>query len=746
LTEVAYQTNVSGTWTTQQATTFTYSAARLASTTYGTTVSEYYYYDDNGMMYEVADPYGDAVVSFRYLEGYIGGLNVTPVVQVQTPRGSVGFDYGSTRSGCPSGGGTMVYFNQASTTSCGSDADCGTGNMCGAPGTATGGVCYQAGRCLQLGSDGSSAETIVTSVTPVGASGSGACTGACAEVMQHVWPSSSSTVLSEVSEEDAEGRYTSFSYNSNGTTSAITYGAYGTSTGGTGSGQRNVFLLYDTTYPGRLKEYRRQSNLSSALCDGGSDTTGCARTVYNYNASAPYLLGSVEEIGFTQNGSGSAVPYTYTTSYSYDSLGRVTEVDGPLSGAKTTYSYSSSSSPSLYGYLSTTDTYTAGSAYLTQSISTRDAFGNPTTTIETDGTPSCQTYDSNRNYLTQSRKPMAGQTDCTTASGSDITTNWTRDYTLRLFELQRPDGGCVFYTYDSLSRLSEVWRHDDCSFYSSGDYEEYTYSADSLVTEIDTYTGSGTLTRKQPFTYYQGRQLQEIVNPVNTTYYTGLKYDASGLVTEIDGADSLGKETLSYGPFNQTRVNNDTKYYSSTGSDSWAMLFDFDGQQSQYTDEGSASVMTTLDDLNREVTRTTVDSGSAYMTYDAAGNLLTKLDADGITSTWTYDLMNRRLTVTYAGSADQCNGSATTTWAYDALPSGVSYPSGMTGSNVGGRLAYVNTVLMCSSGSGSIDGAIYQNTFYTYDANGRVTEEYISDGTGQRRNCIPGTKTANWPR
>ena len=126
LTEVDYQTYSSGSWTTQQSTLFTYSSGYLASTAFGSTVAQYYYYDTSHNLYTIDDGTGNQVVYFNYYTSTAGRVS-----QVRTSSGSVGFDYNSTRSGCPVGGGTMIYFNLANTSSCGSDADCGTGNMCG---------------------------------------------------------------------------------------------------------------------------------------------------------------------------------------------------------------------------------------------------------------------------------------------------------------------------------------------------------------------------------------------------------------------------------------------------------------------------------------------------------------------------------------------------------------------------------------------------------------------------------------
>ena len=108
---------------------------------------------------------------------------------------------------------------------------------------------------------------------------------------------------------------------------------------------------------------------------------------------------------------------------------------------------------------------------------------------------------------------MAGQTDCSTSDGADLKTIWARDSALRITQLTRPDGSCVFSSYDTSGRLYQVKRRDDCMSTSSGDYQQYVYSADGQITEVDTYNASATLMHKQPYTYYNSRRLQNIVNP-----------------------------------------------------------------------------------------------------------------------------------------------------------------------------------------------------------------------------------------
>src|ERR1700733_853284 len=230
-------------------------------------------------------------------------------------------------------------------------------------------------------------ESVVTNITSIGAGG-GACTGACADIMQYFW-SSSAGLISELAQEDAQSRYTSFQYNANGTISAVQFGGSNSTGGGA---QRTAWLFYDPTFPGRLGEYRHPSSLAlpkySELCTSSSTGSSgdCALTDYYYGSagsSAPYQLNSIVQSGTTENGSGSAVPYSYTTNYTFDTLGRIHEVLGPT-GSETIYLYSTTAGNETDGYLTTVSRYTTATGSLTQTIGTRDIWGNAVTITEPD--------------------------------------------------------------------------------------------------------------------------------------------------------------------------------------------------------------------------------------------------------------------------------------------------------------------------------------------------------------------------
>src|SRR5262249_11343843 len=162
--------------------------------------------------------------------------------------------------------------------------------------------------------------------------------------------------------------------------------------------------------------------------------------------------------------------------------------------------------PKFDGFLSDYKMYTDATHYLQPQITNYDFRGHPTELKDPSNNFTCDTYDSARGYLTQRRRAMARQTSCATTDGADLTTSWTRASLLRLTQMTRPDGSCVFYSYDTTGRLFQIRRRDDCNAASAGDMQQMSYTPDGQVSEVDTYDSSGTLTAKQPYTYFAGRQ------------------------------------------------------------------------------------------------------------------------------------------------------------------------------------------------------------------------------------------------
>jgi YD repeat-containing protein len=255
-------------------------------------------------------------------------------------------------------------------------------------------------------------------------------------------------------------------------------------------------------------------------------------------------------------------------------------------------------------------------------------------------------------------------------------------------------------------------RRDDCNAASSGDREEYTYSADGLLTKIETFDASNTVTRRQELTYFDSRRLEKILNPVNTAKWTGFSYEDRGLiesVAAVDGSNNLSKTAWTYDA--EARVSSEKRYTAGSAFDTWSVLFDWLGHQKEVVDGDSKVTTSTRDDLGRVVELDSPDlgAGPTLRVYDAANRLVTVKEALNTASerthTFTYDTLSRPLESDYHGTCtDQSTGGQVNTRdilrSYDTLPSGIACPTGVGCANTAGRLAYVKVKLMCAAAAG----------------------------------------------
>ena len=722
----------------------------LHSVTIGGTLAQQYTYDVNGLLSQIVDGSGNQIVAFSYSSTSTGEVDL-----IATSRGTVGFEYSTSRSGCTAGN-TVLFFNQGNSSSCSVDSDCGSGYMCGGKtGTGATGKCFLAARCITKSTV--NGESVITNVAPLGPGG-GSCSGACTDVMAYAWTASGSGNVNVIGLEDPLTNFTAISYNSNGLPTQISYGA--TDSTGT-SANRIEYIVYDGTFPGRTKEVRRQSDIDTTdTCPAptpNDNPSGCYRTLYCYGSScdgkcADGVLCSTEQKGYTLTSTGTQTTYDNTITYYKDANGRIKEIDG-AGGTKTTFTFfakGGSADGTTDNFLSGVDVYSDATHYLPAQITKYDFWGHATSLKAPDGNFTCDTYDPSFGFLSSRRRAMDNQTDCTTTNSLDITTSWARDSWQRLTQLTRPDGSCVFYAYDSSGRMSSIKRRDDCTSTSSGDTQTFSYTQPGgagcpgieQICEVDTYDASNSLTAKQPYTYFAGRQVQDIVNPVDTTKFTGLVYDSAGKVTEVDGAGSLSKTVYHFdrtsAPGRDDRVTSEERFKTTSTSDTWSLLYSWMGIQAQVTDGDSKVTGSTRDDLGRLVKLTSPDlAGPTIRVYDGASRLTNLLEDEGggpgneVDSVFTYDSMGRQLTADYGPrcTANLGTNHETITRVFDApaaCPSNMTYN---TCPNTAGRLAYVQTVLMCSSIY--TDGSLDQQTWFAYDQAGRVLEEYTTDDAGR---------------
>jgi RHS repeat-associated protein len=730
-----------GSWSTYHTTTYGYTSGNLTSVTIGGQLAQTNVYTTNYLT-AIQDGGGNTLVAFAY-DGAVAGK----VVRVDTPRGVVGYEFAPSRANCSGANKTVLYFHKQNTTSCSVDADCGTGYLCGGKtGAGATGQCFRGARCLTTKADN---EDLVTTVSAF-AGNSETCSGACLDAIEYIWNTAGGALdLTAVKSPplppppDESYSFTVKEYNANGLPTRIAYGSPD-ATGTTK--EREEWFEYEPNFPGRVRYRKHLSEAPPAgsVCTN-TNATGCALEFFGWNANG--TLNEVMRYGRTLNASGSSVAVAFSTLMFYDAQGRLTESKLSTGANRVVYEYWSSSNPLFDGFLKNVTRHTNPIAFLVQSSQDFDFWGNATRIVDADGTISCQSFDPARGYLTQRREQMAGQTDCTPNS-ADLVTSYLRDSALRLTQLTRPDGSCMVYEYDTRGRLSKTKRRDDCNALSGGDREEYTYSVEGLLTKVETFDAANTITKRQELTYFDSRRLEKILNPVNTAKWTGLAYEDRGLVasvTAVDGANDLSKTEWTYNK--DARVLTEKRHYASSGTtpfDTWNLLFSWIGLQKYVKDGDNKETTSTRDDFGNIVWLASPDLGGfpTLRVFDSSNRLATVKETFGgagvRTHAFTYDSAGRPLNSDYHGTCTGWNVPDIMN-AYDCLGSAggcttgaPACPIGTSCTNLAGRLAYVKVKLMCTTAAGPDgDYTLEQETWYGYDAAGRLTHEYVKDDTGR---------------
>ncbi len=708
----------------------TYSSDKLASAIIGGTTVENYGYGSGSHLESVTDGGSKTVATFKYY-ATTGGK----AIRVGTQNGDVGYTYGD--SSCDNGNGTFVFFNRKDTTTCTTDAGCGSGNYCGGKDSSGNGTCYKARRCVSVTTPN---EHLWKDVTPETACPS------CAETEHYeFWTNSPTNDKIELrGRKSADDVKTSYEYNSNGyVVTRVENDDDYVATNSHPSGARVTYFKYDnSSFPGRVTEVRILSELKPGGACTASTTTDCKRTINAYTSDG--LLDTVEEIGFTYNSSGSVTGYDFTTDYDYDSKGRLTKINGarPSTDDNVDLTYWASGNGLSTDYLKEVKRQKdATPTYVTTTYNAYELWGNSTRVTDPNSKSVCRTFDSKYGRVASSRIVVNGShTDCATSGGNDETTSYTYDTHRRLTKITKPKGNCEHLAYDSNGRLSTVIQGDYNSGTgvcdTTGHKKEHTYDLDGRLTKLEIFDETPTVVRRQEYTYAADRRLSEIINPVDTQKKQVWTYDDDGVPAKVEFEDfSTSGAKTEWDVDNLNRTSKKRGYFDATTYEEFTLT---PGVQldlpTRVRDPATHDLDLVWDDLGRKVKQLTPEANTTFYIYDEASNLKTKVEdyngADTKTSNFTYDTLNRMTEWDTGDAACSGTGGAEIQYVYDAL-GGETCPSGSTCDLLSGRLAYVKTQIYCDAGQS--DKRFDQKTFYSYTEPGRIKEHTVKDDAATPR-------------
>ncbi|MFA4985239.1 MAG: hypothetical protein WC712_01520, partial [Candidatus Brocadiia bacterium] len=432
----------------------------------------------------------------------------------------------------------------------------------------------------------------------------------------------------------------------------------------------------------------------------------------------------------------------YTTTYSRDTWGTITQVTNPR-GYSTIYEYDNR------GYNTKVKVEYAASDY-SETEYTHYNSGKINTSEDPLTNVTAYSYDSlGRRFLVQYADGNYNQTGFD-ANGNTV---WSQNGETYYYNTQNSTNWYTQqYVYDTWNRCWQIGRlrinpaggtpafvtdYDETRFSADGNrvyYADYlgnltTYSYDALNRleyEIDPYTNHDgrtydgnsnilTFTDKNGnvWTYAydvlnrKATEVAPLSAPNNTTTWS---YDYNGNVTQV--TDRLGNSTV-------YQFDGLNRLYRTINAQLCVVqenVYDANGNRTQVIDAWLYDTDYTYSRQDRVLTITKPDTGVFTYEYDKMGHVTRTIDEEGADTRMTFDVMNRTYQVTYAYGATE---QYTTTTTYDR--------SGRTSRFVDGVGNYTDTtydprgLTLSTDYYKPVGGSTHSATSYDYDVQGNCT-------------------------
>ncbi len=398
-------------------------------------------------------------------------------------------------------------------------------------------------------------------------------------------------------------------------------------------------------------------------------------------------IASRQEAGYVLI-NGTATSKTYTTNYQYNTLGQLTQIDGPRTDVSdiTTLEYYANTSDqgNNRGQLQ------AIVNALSQSIqfSNYDANGNVGTITDPNGVIIQRTYDERNRIKTVTNQATNAQTQ------------YFYDARGNLSYIIFPEGNQINFTYDLANKLTAVQD-------TLGNKIVYQYDVEGNQTHEEIQDPQGVLKKYLDYTYDAYNRLQTVVNP--DTSYTGYTYDGIGNITSNRDPNN---NTTTYAYDGLRRLTNMTRPLSTiTGYG-----YDTQDNQASVTDPNSNITHYYSDDFGRKNQTGSPDTGTTDYLYDEAGNLLQRFDAKETVVNYTYDALNRLTAIQFPADPTQ---NVTFTYDSTSVTYGIGRLTGRTDPS-GSYTFYYDAQGNLTREDKTINSILY-TTQYTYNRNSILT-------------------------
>ncbi len=411
----------------------------------------------------------------------------------------------------------------------------------------------------------------------------------------------------------------------------------------------------------------------------------------------------------TETGFEDTLAISRTTSYSYNSFGQLTTINGPRTDVNDTitmaYYPNDAAQGNNRGQL---HTVTNSLGHVT-TYSDYNLHGQAETITDANGLVTTRTFNSR------------GEMISSTTAG--LTTSYIYNLAGDLQSVSLPGSRTITYGYDYSGRINIIADNQ-------GNSITYSFNSEGRKTGEEVHDPQSNLVRYINFEYDDSGRIRKVNYPGDAE--STAAYDEVGNLVQTINATGLQTD-MSYDLLN--RLESITENGSSTD-----YQYDANHNITQVTDARGNATGFLYDDFDRRISRTAPDTGTTLYGYDEAGNLLSITDALSRIVGFSYDALNRPVSQTY--------GNKTISFAYDQNSNGKGRLSAISdehGSrsflyNALGQLSSETRVIAAtsyttaydySSTTGEMESIIYPSGMqmgYSYGSDGQVASISIDGG------------------
>ncbi len=385
--------------------------------------------------------------------------------------------------------------------------------------------------------------------------------------------------------------------------------------------------------------------------------------------------GNLEEI--TETGFFGTVPITRTNVFTFDSLGRITGIDGPRTDVTDTVTfeyYPNDASQGLNRAMLKKITNGKGHETL---FGQYNAFGRPRQMTDPNSVITTFVYNA-RGWLTSN-------------ATAGYTTTFDYDNAGNLKVIHLPGSKDITYSYTDADLIEKI---ED----NAGNYIKYFYDTEGNKTREEVRDHNDVLKRYKDFEPDDFDRLEKIIYPGGS--YEFFIYDGNSNLTQAEDAN---KQVTVYGYDELDRLTTITEpgnVITGYGYDSHDNLADI-------TDGKTNTTNYTYDDFGRQVSASSHDTNTTGYEYDKADNATSRTDGNNITVTYQYDTLNRLTDMQFPDSSQDIS------YGYDAGQYGKDNLTSVT--DPAGSTSYLYNALGQLTLETRVMNGVTYTTYYNYD-------------------------------